>query len=793
MTSLSYFINCQKYIDFYKKNHEKRINLFVILNDPAISNPYFEDLTKLELILEDVNIQDNSEILNDIKKIIVPWEQYKYKFKELIIVLYKVLNSHFIIQDCTESDVALMKVSNDIYIRILNKELEKEFKDPEKVSEAFNFKRYTLDMKTLTVKWEINKKLTSMKSNISSRSSLSTTNKRASFNDTAQKYDVNNLFFNKYGYFYPQSKFDLRYTSFMESNLELMNIRPCTIPHTPYSSIDTVSVEKEIHIEMVLLSLLKVAGKLFTSHGIEFKNQTTLKLSTDEDSIMKGIPNIVISLKGDVNIPLEIKQQDVKKIYESFVISSQKNNHGSREFVELFSQGLYESILCRSNCFLITDSLYCIGVVIESYPLPSFDISNLHGIPCKIIVFDSKNEILSLPLFIILFVLKYSKRLEESKKDDFLSSLVLTDDQISYSRSKRYKLLSTFQKLLLNVPDNVDLNVRQTDLMTSARSRDSANQMLDNKQENSVDGEETGVSDTEMDTIDDFIDAYAGRSPGETNDNDDEDIEDVTSPNSSSIRFPDDSLSAIHAVEERIFSKLDIEVSLNNYCILINSMNFAVIDYSELNIHSIISGAYPQRNYSIIVKDQFQVIKIFDPIRCRVDVTGNFISFQDRLKYTFKCFVREALVHNYLNDTFQSKPRCYGVGLLINENSDVAPQNINSTAGFFIRMEYCQGLPLDKLNWNKQMKTELWTIINRLHELGASHGDIHASNFLYDTDNNSMVILDFGRSYQAYLRGNAGNQKKGMDISELNKRIEFDNCNTELMICKLIHLTRSHR
>ncbi|KAK6461280.1 hypothetical protein DFJ63DRAFT_315082 [Scheffersomyces coipomensis] len=800
MTAILYLLSCRRFIVFYKRNRDKDINLFDVLNDREISKVYFEGLSKLENILKDIDINENTPILNDIKKIIIPWEkQFIDNFKQILIFIYKACNSHFVYQDLNKEDVMVMKLGEDFYNSIMEKDLRYEFRDDILRQKALNFKRYTLHMKTLTIPWGIIIRVRKSKSShMSTNSSIESdprSSRRIDFNDTFQRYSGNNSFFRTYGFFYPQS--DSEISSFIEANLDLLNITPGSAPYIFTSGIPKIYIKKtkEVHIEMELMSLLDLAGTLFASHNLKFDHQETKKFTSEELGIVdRAVPDIIISINNEVEIPLEVKKEKVKQMYDSFDFSRRKNNKGSSQFVELFSQAFNQSLLCYTNTFFISDGEFCLGFIVDDYPLPSYDISNLHGIPCKIIPFDSKSEKISMPIFIAMVVLKYSKKVEKQMIDNYFKSLKIADTQKLQMWIDRYKILNSFRELLSNVPQGVDIIISRRDLLTSPRSIQSDNTSDNDSNIDSDDDTDDDVvsySDTEMVTISDLIQDYSVESPRDEISNEHEDMQVDTKFDSSSV----DNLKAIHDAEERILSELGIRISLKNFYIIINTMQYESIDITSIQDYTIISGGSPQKNFSIVIKDgDDKIYKIFDPILCQVDATSNIVSFEDRLKYCFKCFIRESLMHLYLNEDFEYKPRCYSIGFMTNKNSvtHLDIKTINSMSGFFIKMEYCKGLVLEKLTWSSEIESQLKTVIDCLHLLGVSHGDIHSSNFLYDTDTKSMRILDFGRSYQAYLRGNAGNRKKGRHISRLKKRIQFDNENIDTMVYKLTHTSLSH-
>ncbi|KAK6461484.1 hypothetical protein DFJ63DRAFT_183811 [Scheffersomyces coipomensis] len=703
----------------------------------------------------------------------------------------------------SSDEVALVQQFRMVHNNILG-DSKIEFKDRRVKARLQIFKEYTLFMKYLCVKWEIK----SLKNQIRSSFSPNTTSVntltnglKPDFNNTAEGYDAKNTFFNDNGYFFPQfvSK---PYSSFVKENMHLLNIVPTAVGsidichHIP----DIVScAKKEFVIESELFSLLNVAGELFKNNKFIFKRQETQYI---KDTDYKSIPDISITINKLDTVPVEIKCNKIKEKFQSFDLSKSKTNNESKQFINLFSQGFMQSLSCNSNTFIITDGSYCIGFILNHYPSISYNMSKLYRIPCEIVIFDAEHEQVSVPTFILLFTLKFSKTVEESRVSDFVTSLSYTKDQTSQLWKDRYETLYSFYELISSVPNNIKVNIQTQDVLTSAISGEHNNNLDSSATEFGVGSSDDGDSD--IHTINEYIQGaleviynYPEDTEADMQDTmeDDleDDIEDDKMTNNSSVRFQDSDIKQIKEVEIKIFQKFDINMSLIGYCVLKNIMNMELLDISSIGSYTILSGKLPQKNYSIVIKTgDDKIYKIFDPILCKVDESSTVVYFEDRLKQSFKYFIRESLVNVLLNKT-KFKPKCYSIGFLKNQEAKTCSDigSVNSMSGFYIKMQHVKGEVLSKSNFNSKAEVELYNVMKTLHGLGVSHGDVHASNFLYDTGTNSMMILDFGRSYQAYLRGNAGFKKKGTYISELEKRIKFDNENTKSMIHKLVHGPRS--
>ncbi|KAK6461278.1 hypothetical protein DFJ63DRAFT_315080 [Scheffersomyces coipomensis] len=795
MSSFFELINCDKFIEFFKKNHDKKINLFKVSSDAAVSQSYFEGLSKLEYILKEFNINDNSEFSKEVKFLLNRFMPLQYPARQILITLYKACNSHFFFSDFTSDDVTIVTYVSDLYEEIIG--VFQTIEDYNERVNLKNFKKYTLSMKYLTVKWEIKSIETKTNSPFSPISlTNSSMSERLDFNNTAEGYNVKNTFFDENGYFFPQLD-SQPYSSFVKENLDLLNIVPDDVGSIKISDVSTIvaSEKTEDKVEKQISLLLTNSIQLFKSNNISYDNQKTQHLKGTK---YKSRPDILIYMKNLV-VPIEVKRNQIKEIFQAFEISKSKTNLGSREFINVFSQSLLQSLSCCSNISFITDGNFAIAIIFEDYDFISYNVSKLYKTPCQIIVFDSESERVSVPVFIIMVILKYSKIVEESKVLNFVESLNFTEDQKSQLWKDRYDMLYSFNDLILKVPESITVDIRRGNLRTSAIS-----DQRDHSQVSSATDQVSSATDSSVDdeidihTISEYIQGGEEEIDNELEDIEgdmEDEINDDEMNDNYSVRFQDSELKDIKKVEKEVLKKLNINVSLKSFYILKNNMDMETLDISSIGSYTIISGESPQKNYSIVIKTgDDKIYKIFDPVLCQIDSSGSSVSFQDQMAFTFKAFVRDALTHVYLNDSFMYKPRCYSIGFLINKERETCSdtESVNSMSGFFIKMSLSEGQILSRINFNDSVKKELWNVIDTLHGLGVSHGDVHSSNFLYDTGTNSMMILDFGRSYQAYLRGNAGYEKKGTSISELEKRIEFDQQNTESMILKLTHGPRSY-
>ncbi|KAK6461303.1 hypothetical protein DFJ63DRAFT_337197 [Scheffersomyces coipomensis] len=396
----------QELMDQDTKDLEIMINNQNSKNDPKVSKVYFDGLKELEELLEVVDFDEIHPFTTQLKKKFKPAE-----IKVIIPRLYKVFNSHYISNDLDTQDLKWFQRKKLLYDGVVNDYLSILPSDDDKMS-AILFKFYSEQLKSL--------RSTVSMSDIPGRNNLYNTGAKGSardsgFNDEDCEHDyrVSGDIFKECGFFYPLSQEPI--TTLIESNLYIHDIIPHNIdeleferyPELPYN-------DSEDAIEVYLYSLLTSTCNIF----LEFKSFIKILYRELVNSNMEALHPLIIMAHSMIEfrhnrIPLRITDNGLGVNYQTFINSKEKEDTQSKTFIEDFSKSYYQSIICKSNSFLMYDGEFIIGVVLDSNPLGDASPSNLHGVKCKIFTYDAKLEPFSIALFIIIFAITYARTIPD--------------------------------------------------------------------------------------------------------------------------------------------------------------------------------------------------------------------------------------------------------------------------------------------------------------------------------------------------------------------------------------------
>ncbi|KAK6461243.1 hypothetical protein DFJ63DRAFT_221452 [Scheffersomyces coipomensis] len=695
MSRILELVNCDQFIAFYRENRHKTVNLYATLDDPKISKVYHDGLNELKEILKDIDFDEECSTSTEFKEFLELWKRYADKYKLLLLMIYKLNNSHYINNDFDIESVKLYKKINLRYHSIVVFQIRNSYPLVDSL-QVMDFKRYSEQTKLFRDK-VISKSNYTLEINKSNFEVLlnSTENKRLKTN--VNPSSTFNSFISESGFYFPLA--ERENTRLIESNLKIFDIIPNKISDFNIEKIpDQPNRDEDSSILSYLFDLLVSSRSLFLGFRsfIKISQQETVRLEPetmenwDQINLFRlAWVHIIIQVKT-IRVPLEIKLDGLKFNYQSFINSKDKSDTASRKFIEVFSTAFHKALICKSNSFFISDGEFIVGVVLEPNALgEGSDSSNVHGLKSKLFSYDAKLGSFSVAIFIIMFVIIYAKAIPEPMYARLIDSMVMTKKQREFQWEMNYQLLEKFVNIISTVPtpDSMPENIQ---------------------------------------------------------------------------------LAAIHDTEKNILQEY---VSLLEFSKLFKNIVFK--DFNSINISSILRGDDFQESHSVIVEDtDGSIYKIFDPIRSKVN-NNNTTSFNERFSIVFDSFVREASTHMFINEDFQFKPKCLEIGYLRNDNKTfmhtISYQKEISLSGFYIKMMKLEGENLEEI-WNENWAPKLREVLQNLHKLNVSHGNLQLGNFMYDRTNYSIYVVDFGRS------------NKTCDMQTLQESMKKDCEDLEIMI-----------
>ncbi|KAK6461288.1 hypothetical protein DFJ63DRAFT_315089 [Scheffersomyces coipomensis] len=752
MGSLTELFDCSEFIAFYKRNEQNKINLFTVFDDPEIKRRYDKGLKVIEELPEDevAMVISNLGIERNLSMRALPSN------KASLIMLFRLLNSHIISRDIDYDDPSTVNNYVTVSALIAHKNFKLSFEEIDVEPVEF-FKRYTVVFKLCQLPWNMSCNVSAtLKIDVNSTLLSETTNTNIGFNSRKFFYnEKKNIFFRDYGFFYPMANTEDVHNSIDQS---IFDVQPNKIPSIVDFTYPFISNKDKLQseVEFELRCVLQIAKLVFVNFkDIKFVKETNtlevLNIST------QSTPDIIMSFNNNNNqkitIPIEIKRDKMMKKFIDFVKSRDKSISGSKSFVQYYSQAFHQSFTLRSNCFVMTDGLNAIGIVSDHQALDTDNVSNLRGIKCKIYYHDCVNSKLSLPLFILNFALTFATNTSPEIIKAFEKTLIISEDQKSHLIRKQYTLLDGLRDILIKVP-NINESFRSSEFMTLTRSNTNVfNNFASDKNSTS--------------SADSSTDQGASSAPSMVHDISSEDIQLY--------------LSGLNTYENDIFNLVGVKLPLDNFSRLISG--FEIFDLSSIKIKSIISGKLIGHDYSVVFEDEDgDIIKVFDPVRCRVESTNKYTPFKDRIKRSYDLFIRETMAYEFLSPKFNAMATLKQVGFISNNlNKYIEVGDKLSVGGFFIKLSKIKGVTLDCIDIDEEVEEKLWELMKNLHGLHFSHGDIHENNFMIEELSGEIKIIDFGMSDQGYYRGN--NDSTFPDtVPRFDKRVMWDKENLEKMI-----------
>ncbi|KAK6463514.1 hypothetical protein DFJ63DRAFT_312823 [Scheffersomyces coipomensis] len=792
MGRLEELLSLKHLVKFYIENQNKSINLFSVLEDDEVGNQYINGLRDLESFLN--NMEPNSISKAELLKFVQ--EDDIDNFKPVLILLYKLINSFYVINDISTEEYETAINYQGSLISILIDGIAQTGLDFEKIK---RFTSYTITLKFFRTIFQFQSEEQVQQVQNDHLINLNTTSiiPKNTFNSYRSdfKYDIHNSFFGLHGFYYPKST--LTKSSFLQKNLSLFNITPNKIQlkSLPRKLSDFDEPSSERLLEDYMLQYMRSVKDLFFDYKVKVTKKPA-NIIFDENNSARCIPDIKVIINNQLIVPIELKKGGVREKFEMFQCLRDKGVYGCKAFVELFSQGFLQAITCTSGCFILSDYDFSIGVVLDLEPLENSSLSGLRGVSRELIPFDPIREKLSIPIFFMAFIIKYCKKLDDDKFKLFKNSIALSLDEKNSLTKQRYQKLSLFHKMLSKVPP-ANIGLDPNDILTSTANMPPSAKSEEVYNNNLVSDCNTGDSlggiaiDSEF--IERFYSFYSQEYIEDDDDTDEyeyeyEDEDEDEDGNDYSLFEIENYDNKLKFLEGKFFKEFDEDISLVKFSKLIKNHTFKRLDISSIKIKSFLSGDTIYKNYSTIIEDEDNFLyKVFDPIRDRLVASNSFNSFGNCINKSFASFVREASSYSLLQGKNVPIPKFVEIGYIENKNrgfmQKLEPLKEISLSGCYIKLSKEEGLTLDKISLTDEIEQKVLNVIKRLHARNISHGDVHLGNFLYNEKLKSIVVIDFGKSHQAFNRGynnlEESESERQREKDRFEQRVKWDLANVK--------------
>ncbi|KAK6465040.1 hypothetical protein DFJ63DRAFT_310143 [Scheffersomyces coipomensis] len=588
MSTISNLFNSKQFVSFYNENETSKVNLvkLAIKEDRDEFRVNYETgLENLKKLIIDIDKDKNSSVANEIKSIIGKKILDQPDYSDVLLSIFKALNPH-IPKMFTPKEIGYLSSNNQSIQRLADATIRVCFTDcddQDNVELFFDYCTSFNHLKSL-------KMIYTAKTSFDDQSNSRLTN----LNNHINSYSLRNSFFDdQIGYFPTFNSNNIKY---LFKDLKSMDIVPKDmvkiIYNWPYEDLP-IKIVNEAELENLMLLNLDWSRRLFSKAGIEFLEQRRMHMENN-DKIHTSIPDIIVKYKNH-EVPLELKFQDLKKIFNEFKSRRNDNSQASKLLIEYFSQCFLQLLTTKSRLSLLSDGTFVIAFLLEVEPPVIADITEeLRPIRCSLTIFDSKEDKFDVSLFILLFIIQNEEKLTfgEDEYKNYCDAITVSNDEKIARTVHHYQILEKFFACFLEVRNSH----RQQEPV-----RPGSSDMLSVITEESSDSTHIAKK-AKFDALDKNI----------------EDSE--------------------NAADKFVGTILDYRLK-----VLFNSMDwfpFVILDATRLANCQIISGGVLYESYSTVLLHMGLVYKVIDPVRLKVDRIVDYPSFYHRIKAMMQLFER---------------------------------------------------------------------------------------------------------------------------------------------------------